>query len=222
LPVIAVAHSQMVRTDSAATFFGLLSLWFCLKVYDRPTLSRFTLAGLSIGLAIASRYFMVALFPLLLVAAGLTWRRKRTEADRRRVWPGLGLAGLSVALTFALSTPYFFLDFQAALYWIVAEANDVHIDADGLSPLGNLVWYLSQAIPASLTWPGSIELCVPSWKRPLIGCWRAVGIFWERKSGPLKPSLPPTWAWRTGSAWLPAPTPWPWRCKPLALRQTMR
>ncbi len=153
LPVIAVAHSQMVRTDSAATFFGLLSLWFCLKVYDRPTLIRFALAGLSIGLAIASRYFMVALVPILLAAAGLAWRQKRTEADWRRVWPGLGLGGLSVGLAFALSTPYFFLDFQAALHWIVAEANDVHIDADGLSPPENLVWYLIHAIPASLTWP---------------------------------------------------------------------
>lgn len=175
LPVIAVAHSQMVRTDSAATFFGLLSLWFCLKVYDRPTLSRFTLAGLSIGLAIASRYFMVALFPLLLAAAGPAWRRKHTEADRRRVWPGLGLGGLSVALAFALSTPYFFLDFQAALTWIVDEANDVHIDADGLSPLGNLVWYLSQAIPASLTWP--------------VAVFAALGIAWAGYRRPVKPLL---------------------------------
>jgi hypothetical protein len=154
LPVVAVAHSQMVRTDSAATFFGLLSLWLCLKVYDRPTPSRFIQAGLSIGLAIATRYFMVALVPILLVAGGLAWLQKQTNLGVMGRAAGLGLLGVGAG--FALSTPYFFLDFQAALYWIVAEANDVHIDADGLSPLGNLIWYVTQAIPTSLTWPVAI------------------------------------------------------------------
>lgn len=154
LPVVAVAHSQMVRTDSAATFFGLLSLWWCLKACDRPTLSRFTLAGVMIGLAIATRYFMVALVPVLLVAGGLAWLQKRINLGALGRAASLGLLG--VAAGFALSTPYFFLDFQAALTWIVAEANDVHIDADGLSPLGNLIWYVTQAIPSSMTWPVAI------------------------------------------------------------------
>ena len=30
-------HAQVVRTDSAAMFFGMLSLWRILEAYDRPS-----------------------------------------------------------------------------------------------------------------------------------------------------------------------------------------
>jgi hypothetical protein len=68
---------RIVRSDSAAVFFGLLALWLCLRLLEEPRTRWCVLAGLSVGLAIASRYFMVALVPCLVAAAikPLLWPR---------------------------------------------------------------------------------------------------------------------------------------------------
>lgn len=58
----AIYHTRMVRTDSAATFFGLLALYLCLRLLEHPSLRAQVLAwGTSHGSAIASRYFMAVL-----------------------------------------------------------------------------------------------------------------------------------------------------------------
>jgi hypothetical protein len=64
------------------------------------------------------------------------------------------MAGLlAAAASFALSTPFFFLDFSTAFQSLGLEARSTHLGADGLSPLGNLWWYLVKAIPLSISWP---------------------------------------------------------------------
>jgi hypothetical protein len=60
---------------------------------------------------------------------------------------------LAVILAFALTSPYLFLDFNTAVESLLAESRTVHLGADGLSRPGNLLWYLSQAIPRAITWP---------------------------------------------------------------------
>jgi len=142
-----VHFGRIVRTDSAGVFFGLLALWLCLKLLDEPRIRWCVLAGLSVGLAVASRYFLVALLPGLLVAAIFPHRHALRSALRAG-----GIALASAFGGFALSTPYFFLDWHAAWRSLHAE-NEPILGHGGLSPLGNLRWYLGTAIPASLTWP---------------------------------------------------------------------
>lgn len=151
---IAVAYAQMVRTDSAAVFFGVLSLWLCLRLYDRPTIGNQIVAGLAIGLSIATRYFMVALIPVLLAVDGLVlWQQASRPGRLKANWLGIGAGLLTVGVAFALSTPYFFLDFATALENLASEARSTQPGADGLSPAENLLWYLTKAIPQSITWP---------------------------------------------------------------------
>ena len=154
LPVVLAAHARMVRTDSAALVFGMLSLWLCLRLYDRPSTGNHILAGLAIGLSVATRYFLVALIPILLAVDGLIAWRQTIQAGRLR-FPWLGaMAGLlAAAASFALSAPFFFLDFSTAFQSLGLEARSTHLGADGLSPLGNLWWYLVKAIPLSISWP---------------------------------------------------------------------
>jgi hypothetical protein len=180
---MAVGYAQLVRSDSPATFFGLLSLWLCLKIYDHPSLRHQILAGLAIGLAIASRYFMVALVPALLLM-DLLVLRKRTRTRSTRSLVGAGAIGLlAIGLGFALSTPYFFLDFAKAQHDLQVEARSTHLGADGLSPIGNLAWYLSTALPASVTWPvvilAGIGLLLIFQRRDRLQLWLAgfVGVF---------------------------------------------
>jgi hypothetical protein len=141
-----VHFGRIVRTDSAAVFFGLLSLWLCLRLLDEPGTRWCVLAGLSVGLAIASRYFMVALVPCLIAAAIVP----HGGVSRRSI-RAAGVAFASAIGGFALSTPYFFLDWHTAWSSLQSE-NEPMVGVGRLSPPGNMRWYLGTAIPASLTW----------------------------------------------------------------------
>ena len=127
---LALSHFQIVRSDSAAVFFGMLGLWRILAVSEKPTWGNQLLAGLSIGLSIASRYFMIALIPVLLLVDGLAiWK----AASRKTSIVAASVGLLAIVLTFAVTTPYFFLDFGVALDSLRGEARTGHVGADGLS-----------------------------------------------------------------------------------------
>lgn len=160
LPLILKSYSQIARDDIVATFFGLLSLYFCLKLYDDPTTLKQILAGAAIGLAIATRYLMAMLVPLLLLVNLLIiWREGIFPLVKRKKFLFAALIGLiTIGCVFALSTPYFFLNFSKAFADISSETRTEHLGADGLTPLENFAWYVTRAIPAgnALTLPLTI------------------------------------------------------------------
>jgi len=153
LPVVALDHAQMARTDAPGVFFALLGLWRCLVLVERPGYRNQALAGLAIGLAIATRYFLAALVPLLVVVDLLGARERRGGARIAREAPRAALGLVCVGLGFALSTPYFLLDHGAVATSLGHEARARHPGSDGLDFVGNLLWYARFAIPSSLTWP---------------------------------------------------------------------
>jgi 4-amino-4-deoxy-L-arabinose transferase-like glycosyltransferase len=148
---IAVAHAQVVRTDSAGVFFGLIAIWLCVRITERPGFNRVAVAGIAIGVAIATRYFMVALWPLLLGTILLGVRRQAgfLRAAARLASLGSAAAGLG----FALTSPYALLDPIQLQKSLLAEARTNKPGADGLSVVGNGIWYVTSALPADLTWP---------------------------------------------------------------------
>jgi len=158
---IAVTHAQTVRTDSAGAFFGVLGLWLCLRLYDRPTIGNQIMAGLAVGLGIATRYFMVALIPVLLAVDGLVLRRQASRLGKlKATWLGISAGLLAVAVAFALSTPYFFLDFTTVLENLEYEARATQPGHDSLFLAENFLWYLTRAIPLSITWPQTMLAAV--------------------------------------------------------------
>lgn len=149
--LIAIIHAQLIRTDSAGALFGLIALWRILEVDEKPNWTNQILAGLSIGLALSSRFFTAPL-GLLLVAVDILWWFRAPET-RRAFWLP-ALVGLAMApIGFALTTPYFILDFQGAMTSLRIAGRSTHAGADGLSRPENLVWYTTQAIPEIMTWP---------------------------------------------------------------------
>lgn len=139
-------HIKSVRTDGVGMTFALLAIWACFQVYQRPTLGRQLGAGLSIGLGVASRYFLVLFTPLLLWLSWVAWQQRTPE---HKVGWRTQVATLSAALFvlgagFALSTPYFFLDFNQAWQGLLTEGRSTHPGADGLSPVQNFFWYFGQ------------------------------------------------------------------------------
>ena len=144
----AVSYGRVLRTDSAGVFFAVLALLLIVRVADRPTLRNQIFAGAAIGAGVSSRYFLVTLLPALVLAGVLALRRRLPDASIKGIATGVGAA----VVTFALTTPYFFLDWTATSNSLSAE-NAPHVGHDGLSPFGNLRWYLGTSIPNTLSWP---------------------------------------------------------------------
>lgn len=145
-------YSQVVRDDMAAIFFNLLSLWLCLKLVDQPSTRLQILAGSAIGLAIATRYFMAALGPVLVAGdALLLWRYRALPHQWRPFLLKAGLGLVCIILAFIISTPYFLIDLSEVQADLAFERRTTHVGGDGLSPLGNFTWYLTYAIPGAIT-----------------------------------------------------------------------
>ncbi len=141
-------HAKLVRTDTAATFFGLLALYLCLRLLDRPTRRAHLAAGVAIGFAVASRYFLIAAAAVLAAVDWLLLRRSR----ERSLWRWAALGWAAVPLTVLLLNPAFFLHGSAVVEGLRAETITTHLGADGLTPPGNALWYLSSAMPQAIGW----------------------------------------------------------------------
>lgn len=169
LTPLAVDYDKTVRSDSAAVFFGVLALWLCLRVYDRPSTKKQVAAGVAIGLAIATRYFMFALIPVLLAVDGLIFWRKRTQREiRGSVWIGMVAGLLAIAVAFVATTPYLLLSFSNAANDLQIEARDTAIGTEG-SHIANFLWYVTTGIPMSVPWPqlalAIVGIGLAIWKR---------------------------------------------------------
>jgi hypothetical protein len=151
LDPMALDLAQMVRTDSAACFFGLLALWRCLALYDHPSARNHCLAGAAIGLGMATRYFLVTLVPVLaLVDVAILWRREEPVRSALRN----ALIGLVAApVTFVFCTPYLVVSLPTVLADLQHEARTVHPGVDALGFWGNLHFYVTEGLPASLPAP---------------------------------------------------------------------
>ena len=149
-----VDYAQQLRTDGPAMFFGLLYLFFCLRLLRRPGWSSSVLAGASLGFGLATRVLLAATAPALLLVDLVRWHRATPRGDRLTIWQiAAGIA--CVPLAFVLATPYAVLDPGTAWssFHELAAKQNTHLGADGLGPAGNFWWYVSTAMPLALTWP---------------------------------------------------------------------
>lgn len=146
-----ILYASIIRTDLSATFFGLLCLLFCLRHAAQPSMSNRLLAGLAAGLALSSRYFMIALLPILPLAE-LAAARNYPPSRRALRWLGWSAAlGLIVLIGFALTSPYAIIRHDITWRNVTGEARSTHLGADGLTPAGNLLWYFGTLLPRHIS-----------------------------------------------------------------------
>jgi hypothetical protein len=197
---IVVQYARIVRTDTEAVLFGTLALLTVVTAHDRPTRRTCVLAGVAIGLAISSRYFMVALVPILVVAVLTSpLPASRIAALRRSV-----LATTAAVATFLVTTPYFLLD-QHAVADSLRREDGRSPGRDGLSWLGNVRWYLGRVLPHTLSWPvtllvvAGVVLALTRWNEhallllgfaaAFVAAVSASPIHWERWLIPVLPTF---------------------------------
>lgn len=153
-------HTTVVRSDTSAMFFVALALWFCYQTTDEPRLRHFVLAGSAMGLALSSRYLMIPVYFVYLTFFLLHLPRWRQNGEFALVFRGFLIGGLVSVAVFALSSPFFFLDWNTAWQNLSMEARSTHLGADGKNFWERAVWYLTSAIPESIYGAQVIALLV--------------------------------------------------------------
>lgn len=152
LSPLTLERVSMARTDGTGLFFGFLALWALLRLLERPSVRAQLLAGSTLGLAVATRYFLAGLVPLLVaVEAMLLLRARRAGEGVAGATPAAAAAGLgSVPLGLVAGSPFLLLEVPRVLHDLGHEMRAVHPGADGLGFAGNLSWYLGSAIPEAV------------------------------------------------------------------------
>lgn len=164
-------YAQMTRPDSANVFFVALTLWLTLRLFDKGSLVSHLLVGLTIGISISTKYVLVALAPVYLFVCLIllwqSWQAPQFKAQVAKTFFGMGM----ILVGFAVTTPYFFLDFSTALPNMLLEGRSEHLGADGLSRFANFWFYLTVALPKIMSWPevalAYLAIAVGVWRRKL-------------------------------------------------------
>ncbi len=109
--------SHMAKVDTALTFFVLLTFFFALRIADQGRRRDMVLAGICAGLAMATKYDVLALLPPL--AAVFVYRSKHPGTHR----PGVAVLIVAIAaVVFFLASPYTVLDLRGFLADFSAES----------------------------------------------------------------------------------------------------
>lgn len=148
---VDIRNSQFIRPDTLLIFFGLVSLYFSLRLLDDPSARNYILAGLAAGLAISSKYNAIFFVVPIAVSHFVRWR----VAGLRRA--EIYLAAIACGLAFLLTTPFAVLDWshfwQNGILGDAAHYATGHAGDEG----DNLAWYfgflsgaLNWMLPASL------------------------------------------------------------------------
>lgn len=158
----SVVWSQVIRTDVMATLFMLLSMRAALRAMRLGLLRDQVVAGLWLGVAIATKWPTGAAGVALIGAAAV-----RIAADRTQLLPITArlAAGAGAAVVGLLAvSPYIALDFGTVARNLHGEAQGHHLGATGGDLFYNLGWYAAGPVLSGLG---------------VIGCGLAmVGLWW--------------------------------------------
>ncbi|MGH9317719.1 MAG: glycosyltransferase family 39 protein [Thermoanaerobaculia bacterium] len=108
--VLHVQNSHFATSDIPLAFWVLLTLNFLVRVLESGNLRHYVGAGLSAGLAIATKF---SALPLLLPIGITVIDRFRVEGKRLRPLLSGACAGFALLVAFFIGQPYAVLDFRA-------------------------------------------------------------------------------------------------------------
>jgi len=157
-----VHHSKLIRPDILLTFFILLVVWFCLKIFDKKNWTGYILAGLFTGLAIATKY------PAVIVALTIVVAHILSEPWRWISVKKLLVSGAASVLGFFIGSPFLFFSIGRVVNDVAKAAPSYSLGATGGGFIQQLVYYFQGPVIQSLTVGGlvfagiGIILCIAS------------------------------------------------------------
>lgn len=200
---LLIAYSAYARAEASSVLFMLVSVYHSVQLWRCLSSKRMLLSAVFAGLAFGNRYllaFLVGYVTLTPLVIG--WLKaipfKRTAS--------LALTSLALSLVvFLVSNPFIFFDLATLEGDLLKQARSMHLGADGLTPIGNFVWYLTNTLPEGLT-PPQVALAVIGMARTLVkrdqkGVWialfplgylaaiSALSLHWHRWALPALPCL---------------------------------
>ena len=158
MPALCV-HSHHLTRDTCAALAAVLLFAACRRAADTGEAKWLDVAGGAAGLCAAFQYFAVVAWAMVPVAAWLHWRR--TRSAWRGVAGRVAVSLLVMAAVFCLASPYHVLNLGQFVADFRSETS--HVGAGGLlgrlSPL-RIVPHLFRMMPAMLTWPLTVAVCL--------------------------------------------------------------
>lgn len=120
-----VIESQTIRIRSIATFFGILCLFFVFRILEKGRKRDYVLAGINLGLALATEYTMIFFALPLLAVIVISLRNQKFNENDISFSPkkGLILACITALLMFVVCSPYTFFDYPDNLESIMLNFN---------------------------------------------------------------------------------------------------
>lgn len=195
---VHVEYSQVIRTDVQMTVFVLLAMLASLDILERGRLRDHVLAGIWVGLGVATKW-PAALIIFSPLTAALAWGVPQGRVLR----PLAALAGAAALTLFAVS-PFLLIDYATVAQNLGGEARPMHPGATGGGFLDNLRWYVRGPLLDSFGIAGLLAVLAGSIlalrnRRILIAILPGVVVFcivivtralvWERWIVPLLPFL---------------------------------
>lgn len=181
--VLQIQLAHFFAVDPASATFVFLALYGSIRMAQDRTAGAAVIAGLGAGLAVACK-FSAAPIALAPVAAALIAAR-RSPGERTRALRHLFIAGGVALFSFALTSPYVFLDFENFWQAVVTEQGGM-VSGAGDWPFtrqyrGTLpyIYFIEQQVRWGMGWPlGLVAVAGFAWvliralrRRALPGEW---------------------------------------------------
>lgn len=210
---VHILWSQVIRSDIMASIFLILCLLATLEVAREGKRRDTLLAGLWLGLAVATKWPFAAAG--LGMAGAVMMRIINDGSERDRELRRFLLFGSAALATLVIVSPFLLIDYPTVLRNLAGEVRPYHLGATGGSPLWNLGWYLANPLRKGLGLAGlaltMVGLVLASRHRearailgpPAAGfliMLLAQRTVWDRWALPLLPILTIIGAW--GAVWL--------------------
>jgi 4-amino-4-deoxy-L-arabinose transferase-like glycosyltransferase len=149
---LLIKQAHLVNVDSPLTFFTMLSLFFIYHIHQQPRSKWYVLAGISIGLAAASKY-NGALLLLVLVFAHLLKSGSFNNAIRLLRSGQLAKAIALAVGTFLLINPYILLSLEEFAKDFSFEESHMTAGHLGVDPtISTVAYYLLKILPTYFGW----------------------------------------------------------------------
>ncbi|MDO8490622.1 MAG: DUF2298 domain-containing protein, partial [Dehalococcoidia bacterium] len=111
--VLHIQLSHFFTVDSLLAFFVTLTIYFCVGIMQKADTRSIVLAGVALGLSLATKISAAPLALAIVTAFALycATSKKDTQTLLKQVITGLPLAFLAMGITFVITEPYAFLDY---------------------------------------------------------------------------------------------------------------